>query len=1516
MKSNLSAPALLFCVLIALWNPVLIRTAVAQTGTGPHVTLTLNETSQTAVVSWFGDQGVLYQLERSSDLTAWADASPVFTGSDNYIVVTLSIAGQRRLFVRFKDIPDVITAVFNPIAGVLTVTGGDRDSSIVISRNATGAILVNGGTVTITGGVPTVANTTLIQIFGRGGNDQLSLDEANGALPRAEMSGETGDDTLRGGSGADVLNGGPGNDTLLGMGGTDTLFGGDDIDTLTGGDADDQVHGEGGTDRMIWNPGDDTDLNEGGPGTDTVEVNGGGGDEQFTTTANGTRVRFDRLNPAPFSIDIGTCEQLVVNANGGADSFSATGNLAALIAITVDGGAGNDTLLGSNGIDLLIGGGDDDFIDGQQGNDVVFMGAGDDVFQWDPGDGSDTVEGQTGADSLLFNGSAGAEIFDASANGARVRFTRNIGTIIMDLDDLETINLNALGNTDTVNVNDLTGTDLARINVNLAGAIGGTIGDAQADSVLINGTGNDDIFTATLPDGDLLVTGLAATVLVEHFDTALDSVRLQGLGGDDIVDASAVGTGGVPLVLDGGSGHDILLGSAGADTLLGGDNDDVLLGNGGVDVMDGGLGDNTSIQDGGNVTSGIVSIFGDDQDNPLTISRDVSGALFSNGVPIPGATLANTFLLRIFGWGGNDTITLDQTNGMLPVAMIFGGAGLDTISGGAAGDFLFGGAGNDTLLGSGGTDLLFGGADNDSLTGGDADDQVFGEADADRMIWNPGDDTDLNEGGAGTDTVEVDGGGGDEQFTTTANGTRVRFDRLNPAPFSIDIGTCEQLAVNANGGNDSFSATGNLAALIQITVDGGSGNDTILGSNGIDLLIGGGDEDFLDGQQGNDVVFMGAGDDVFQWDPGDGSDTVEGQAGNDRLIFNGSGGAEIFDASANGGRVRFTRNLGNIVMDLDDIETLELNALGGIDNVIVNDLTGTDLTRINSNLAGTIGGTAGDAAADIVFINGTAGDDIVTATLPGGDLLVTGLAAVVSVDSFETMDSVRLQGLGGDDIVDAAAVGAGGPPLVVDGGAGDDILLGSAGADSMLGGDNDDVLLGNGGVDVMDGGLGDNISIQDGGNVTAGIISIFGDALDNTITISRDAAGALFSNGVVIPGATIANTALIRVFGQSGNDTITLNQSSGALPAAMIFGGAGLDTLTGGAAGDFLFGGGGNDTLLAQGGFDFLFGGAGNDSLTGGDADDQAFGQADTDRMIWNPGDDTDLNEGGTGSDTVEVNGGGGDEQFTTTANGTRVRFDRLNPAPFSIDIGTCEQLVLNANGGADSFSATGNLAALIQITVDGGAGNDTILGSNGIDLLIGGDNNDFIDGQQGNDVIFLGADDDTAQWDPGDGSDTIEGQAGNDRLLFNGSGGAEIFDASANGGRVRFTRNLGNIVMDLDDIETLDLNALGGIDNVVVNDLTGTDLTRLNVSLAGTIGGSTGDGAVDVITVNGTAQPDTISILSNAGGVEVSGLHALVRITHAEVANDDLVINGLGGADGFNLGPGVTTLIGVAVND
>ena len=379
----------------------------------------------------------------------------------------------------------------------------------------------------------------------------------------------------------------------------------------------------------------------------------------------------------------------------------------------------------------------------------------------------------------------------------------------------------------------------------------------------------------------------------------------------------------------------------------------------------------------------------------------------------------------------------------------------------------------------------------------------------------------------------------------------------------------------------------------------------------------------------------------------------------------------------------------------------------------------------------------------------------------------------------------------------------------------------------------------------------------------AKLLSIFGDKLKNGITVSRSAAGnILINNGAVaIDGGqpTVSNTNLIEVFGKDGNDTITLDESNGPLPAAQLFGGAGNDVLTGGSGADLLFGDAGNDVLNGKGGNDLLFGGAGNDVLTGGAGDDQLFGEAGDDRMIWNPGDGTDLLEGGDGNDTAEVNGGNGDETFTITANGTRVRFDRVTPAPFSLDIGTTENLVVHANGGNDVITAGNGLASLIHLTLDGGAGNDTITGGDGNDLLIGGDGNDIVSGGRGNDTAQLGAGDDTFIWNPGDGSDVVEGQAGLDTLMFNGANVAEKINISANHGRVDLTRDVGNVTMDLNGMERIDVFARGGADSIVVGDLTGTGTKLVAIDLASTPGSGTGDQATDSVTVTGTSGADHV---------------------------------------------------------
>ena len=97
----------------------------------------------------------------------------------------------------------------------------------------------------------------------------------------------------------------------------------------------------------------------------------------------------------------------------------------------------------------------------------------------------------------------------------------------------------------------------------------------------------------------------------------------------------------------------------------------------------------------------------------------------------------------------------------------------------------------------------------------------------------------------------------------------------------------------------------------------------------------------------------------------------------------------------------------------------------------------------------------------------------------------------------------------------------------------------------------------------------------------------------------------------------------------------------------------------------------------------------------------------------------------------------------------------------------------------------------------------------------------------------------------------------------------------TADGGRVIFTRVQGTIVMDLDDVEAIDVRALGGIDLITVNDTTGTDLERVDVDLALALGGSTDDNAADTVRLVGTAGDDTIVALASGGTAEVSGLAA-----------------------------------------
>jgi hypothetical protein len=261
-------------------------------------------------------------------------------------------------------------------------------------------------------------------------------------------------------------------------------------------------------------------------------------------------------------------------------------------------------------------------------------------------------------------------------------------------------------------------------------------------------------------------------------------------------------------------------------------------------------------------------------------------------------------------------------------------------------------------------------------------------------------------GDAASDTLTLEPGG-PTTLAVSVNGTLA---------FSFDASTFNGIDVKAGAGDDVVSATNGVSRFGHLTVDGGAGDDTIGGADGADLLLGGSGDDVVDGNIGADTAQLGSGNDHFQWDPGDGSDTVEGQGGKDVMDFNGSNIGENIDVSANGSRVRLTRNVAAITMDFDDIEALNVRAVGGADNVTVNDLTGTALKNANVDLNATGGG--GDSAADTVVVNGTNRADKVRVTRSGTQVLTTGLAAQTTIDGSEGVnDTLRINTLDGRDSV-------------------------------------------------------------------------------------------------------------------------------------------------------------------------------------------------------------------------------------------------------------------------------------------------------------------------------------------------------------------------------------------------------------------------------------------------------------------------------------------------------------------
>jgi hypothetical protein len=232
-------------------------------------------------------------------------------------------------------------------------------------------------------------------------------------------------------------------------------------------------------------------------------------------------------------------DRLRVNGNGGQDIISASTDA---MALTLDAGDGGGTLLGGPGDDVLIGGDEFDDVKGGRGDDVASMGDSFDRFSWAPGDGSDTVDGGSSRDSLFFAGSADAERFELAGD----RFTRDVGGIVMDLDEIEVIDAVAGPGADTFRIGD---GDVGELNASLSP--GG--GAADADRVEIAGTeGADDVAVTgrKVVFGSVTVTGLPVKLGISFAQAAFDTLAIDTLGGDDRVDTSGLGADVIGLAVD------------------------------------------------------------------------------------------------------------------------------------------------------------------------------------------------------------------------------------------------------------------------------------------------------------------------------------------------------------------------------------------------------------------------------------------------------------------------------------------------------------------------------------------------------------------------------------------------------------------------------------------------------------------------------------------------------------------------------------------------------------------------------------------------------------------------------------------------------------------------------------------------------------------------------------------------------------------------------------------------------
>lgn len=551
-------------------------------------------------------------------------------------------------------------------------------------------------------------------------------------------------------------------------------------------------------------------------------------------------------------------------------------------------------------------------------------------------------------------------------------------------------------------------------------AAAGYTAKVENDTLTLRGNGASDTLVLRPGTGVLEADVGADGVADFSFDrSTFTAVEVQAGGGDDAVYMLGMFTDEL-TTLDGGSGADTLVGGLGDQTLIGGSGDDAVSGGDGDDVARLGSGADRFTWNPGDDSDVVDGEGGDD-----VLDFNGSNAAETYDISASGARVR---LLRDIAsvnmdLGEIETIDLDVLAGSDTVVAGNAPVTLDLDLNGVNGlgdqlpDSVIVGATPEAdeldVTTPGGGVAVSGPATTVRVTGGEAHDEInVGTGEGDDRITTSVDTTGAAlvdvDGGPGEDTVDYVGTAARDEFGAIANGGKLRVGAVGSLPFEALV---EDVRLLALGGDDLLYATGNVAALGRLTLDGGAGADDVRGGNGADRLLGGSGNDLVDGNQGIDAAELGSGNDRFTWDPGDTSDTVEGQGGSDEVAFNGSSIGELIELSANGPRARLTRNIAGVTLDADGVEGFAVIARGGTDTLTVKDMAGTDVESADFDLGI-------DGAADSVIAEGGAGDDRARISRSGAQARVRGLAAETRVTGSEAaLDVLRIHTLAGDDEV-------------------------------------------------------------------------------------------------------------------------------------------------------------------------------------------------------------------------------------------------------------------------------------------------------------------------------------------------------------------------------------------------------------------------------------------------------------------------------------------------------------------